>query len=189
MLKWKTARLLLSVIVVTIMAIPKISLIRRQLSLNYSVAQRKNLDINCKKNENKQTSKRKTKTKTNRRLDGPYTDPLRRGRTIGQSMQREREYKRTHHPYQRRSCAVVSSSLDPAQEQRRSRHHHLSFGTLTSQYAHGKSQTLSCFLCHTGIEVSDLKSAIRDRVLWETRCEEFRRTSKDDDDWCTGLAT
>ena len=135
LLKWKTARLLLSVIVVTIMTIPKILLIRRQHSLNYSVAQRKNLDINCKKrkNENRQTSKRKTKTKTNRRLDGPYTDPLRRGRTIGQSMQREREYKRTHHPYRRRSCAVVSSSLDPAQEQRRSRHHHFSFGTLTSQ--------------------------------------------------------
>ena len=131
------------------MTIPKILLTRRQHSLNYSVAQRKNLDINCKKrkNENRQTSKRKTKTKTNRRLDGPYTDPLRRGRTIGQSMQREREYKRTHHPYRRRSCAVVSSSLDPAQEQRRSRHHHFSFGPLTSQYAHGKSQTLSCFLC------------------------------------------
>ena len=126
------------------MAIPKILLIRRQLSLNYSVAQRKNLDINCKKNESKQTSKRKTKT--NRRLDGPYTDPLRRGRTIGQSMQREREYKRTHHPYRRRSWSVVFSSLDRAQEQRRSRYHHCSFGTLTSQYAHGKSQTLSCFL-------------------------------------------
>lgn len=129
------------------MTIPKILLIRRQHSLNYSVAQRKNLDNNCKKNENKQTSKRKTKTKTNRRLDGPYTDPLRRGRTIGQSMQREREYKRTLHPYWRRPRAVVSSSLDPAQEQRTSRHHHFSFGTLTSQYAHGKSQTLSCFLC------------------------------------------
>ena len=171
------------------MAIPKILLIRRQLSLNYSLAQRKNLNIHCKKNENKQTSKRKTKTKTNRRLDGPYTDPLRRGRTIGQSMQREREYKRTLHPYRRRSCAVVFSSLDPAQEQRRSRYHHFSFGTLRSQYAHGKSQTLSCFLCHTGIEVSDLKSAMRHRVLWETRCEAFRRTSKDDDDWCTGLVT
>ena len=124
------------------MAIPKILLIRRQLSLNYSVAQRKNLDINCKK-----------KTKTNKqanekqKLDGPYTDPLRRGRTIGQSMQREREYKRTLHPYRRRSCAVVFSSLDPAQEQRRSRYHHFSFGTLTSQYVLGKSQTLSCFLC------------------------------------------
>ena len=129
------------------MAIPKILLIRRQLSLNYSVAQRKNLDINCKKNENKQTSKRKTKTKTNRRLDGPYTDPLRRGRTIGQSMQREREYKRIFYPYRRRSCAIVFSSLDRAQEQRRSWYHHFSFGTLTSpsQYAHGK--TLSCFLC------------------------------------------
>ena len=115
------------------MAIPKILLIRWQLSLNYSVAQRKNLDINCKKTENKQTSKRKTTKKKNRRLDGPYTDPLRRGRTL--------------HPYRRRSCAVVFSSLDPAQEQRRSRYHHFSFGTLTSQYAHGKSQTLSCFLC------------------------------------------
>lgn len=124
------------------MTIPKILLIRRQHSLNYSVAQRKNLDINCKKNENKQTSKRKTKT--NRRLDGPYTDPLRRGRTIGQSKQREREYKRTLHPYRRKSPAVVSSSLDPAQEQRRSRHHHFSFGTLTSQYALRKSRTLSC---------------------------------------------
>ena len=41
----------------------------------------------------------------------------------------------------------VQLSPDPAQEQRRSRHHHFSFGTLTSQYAHGKSQTLSCFLC------------------------------------------
>ena len=133
LLKWKTARLLLSVIVVTIMAIPKILLIRWQLSLNYSVAQRKNLDINCKKTENKETSKRKTTKKKNRRLDGPYTDPLRRGRTL--------------HPYRRRSCAVVFSSLDPAQEQRRSRYHHFSFGTLTSQYAHGKSQTLSCFLC------------------------------------------
>lgn len=45
------------------------------------------------------------------------------------------------------------------------------------------------FSLHTGIEVSDLKSAMRDRVLWETRCEALRRTSKDDDDWCTGLAT
>ena len=43
------------------MAIPKILLIRRQLSLNYSVAQRKNLDINCKK-KRKQTNKQ-TKNK------------------------------------------------------------------------------------------------------------------------------
>ena len=98
------------------------------------------------KNENKQTSKRKIK-QTNKRLDGPYTDLLRRGRTIGQSMQREREYKRIFYPYRRRSCAIVFSSLDRAQEQRRSWYHHFSFGTLTSpsQYAHGK--TLSCFLC------------------------------------------
>ena len=118
-------------------------------------------------------------------------DPIqifyRRGRTIGQSMQREREYKRTHHPYRRRSWSVVFSSLDRAQEQRRSRYHHCSFGTLTSQYAHGKSQTLSCFL---GIQ--ELKYPIWNPpcvTAWETRCEAFRRTSKDDGDWCTGLVT
>ena len=42
-------------------------------------------------------------------------DLLRKARTIGQSMQREREYKRTLHPYGRSSCAVVYSSPDPSE--------------------------------------------------------------------------
>ena len=56
----------MSVIVVTIMTIPKILLIRRQHSLNYSVAQRPRhkLPKKKKKNENRQTSKQKKQTNT-----------------------------------------------------------------------------------------------------------------------------
>ena len=127
------------------MTIPKILLIRRQHSLNYSVAQRPRHKLPKKKKKKKKRKQANKQTKntnkqTNKRFDGPYTDLLRRGRTIGQNMQREREYKRPLHPYRRRS--VVFSSLDPAQEQRKSRYHHFSFGTLTCQYAHGKSQTV-----------------------------------------------
>ena len=121
-------------------------LIRRQLSLNYSVAQRKNLDINCKKKT--KTNKQANENKTNKQKIGwtLYRSSIAEDEPLVKACN-EREYKRTHHPYRRRSWSVVFSSLDRAQEQRRSRYHHCSFGTLTSQYAHGKSQTLSCFLC------------------------------------------
>lgn len=70
LLKWKTARLLLSVIVVTIMTIPKIFLIRGQHSLNYSVAQRKNLDINSKKTKtNKQANEKQKQKQTEDWMD------------------------------------------------------------------------------------------------------------------------
>ena len=52
------------------MAIPKILLIRRQLSLNYSVAQRKNLDINCKKTKtNKQANEKQKQKQTEDWMD------------------------------------------------------------------------------------------------------------------------
>ena len=53
------------------MAIPKILLIRWQLSLNYSVAQRKNLDINIAKKPktNKQANEKQNKKKTEDWMD------------------------------------------------------------------------------------------------------------------------
>lgn len=115
-------------------------------------------------------------------------DLLRKARTTGQSMQREREYKRTLHPYGRSSCTVVFSSPDPSEIRG-------GVDIITSPLVHLHPNTLtethgtSAVSLHTGVEVFDLKSARRDRLLWETGCEALWRTSKDDDDWCTGLVT